>query len=104
MVDIEYRQVALVTGAGACFSYIKGRNCLSITASGLGLALTKRLVEKDYWVAMCDIDATAGKARARELGDQVIFIQADITVYEQLAVVFEQVWIKWAHINFGMRF
>ncbi|KAK5046113.1 hypothetical protein LTR84_008570 [Exophiala bonariae] len=71
-----------------------------MTASGLGFALSKCLVERGYLVAMCDIDATTGKARARELGDQAAFFEVDITVYEELGAVFEQAWSKWGRIDF----
>ncbi|KAJ5385552.1 hypothetical protein N7517_003463 [Penicillium concentricum] len=67
------RRVALITGA----------------ASGIGLALTKDLVAKGWYVVMADVDEKAGRALSKELGNQVLFQVTDVRSYSQQASLFK---------------
>ena len=54
--------------------------CAIITgaASGLGLELTKYLLGKGWKIVMTEIN-NAGEAIAREFGDDVLWVQSDIS-------------------------
>ncbi|KAL6252540.1 hypothetical protein RBB50_000259 [Rhinocladiella similis] len=80
----ESRKTALVTGA----------------ASGIGLALSKHLLSRGYNVALCDINAEAGRTHMAELGENAIFIQNDATSYEDQVKAFEQLWATWGRLDF----
>ena len=66
------KKLAIVTGA----------------ASGLGLALTKHLLSQNWRVCMADTNATIGDQLASELGDDVLFIPTDVSIYSQQANLF----------------
>jgi NAD(P)-dependent dehydrogenase (short-subunit alcohol dehydrogenase family) len=72
------KPVAIVTGA----------------ASGIGLAVTKHLLTRGYRVVMADVNENEGKKLSAELGDDTIFHQTDISVYEQQASLFSSAF-KW---------
>jgi len=65
--------VAIVTGA----------------ASGMGLALTKHLLEKGYRVVMVDANSNGAQISA-ELGSNTLFQKVDVSVYSQQAALFHQ--------------
>jgi NAD(P)-dependent dehydrogenase (short-subunit alcohol dehydrogenase family) len=48
-------------------------------ASGLGLATVKRLIAQGAKVVIADLPTSNGEAIARELGDAVRFVPADVT-------------------------
>ena len=52
-------------------------------ASGIGLACTKNLLARGYKVCIADANAKAGHAVVEELGANVLFIQTDVSDYEQ---------------------
>jgi NAD(P)-dependent dehydrogenase (short-subunit alcohol dehydrogenase family) len=60
--------VALISGGG----------------SGLGLATARRLVKAGGKVVMVDLDTSHGAHAAEELGDQALFVAADVTSPEQM--------------------
>ncbi|TVY25634.1 15-hydroxyprostaglandin dehydrogenase [NAD(+)] [Lachnellula hyalina] len=66
------KKLAIITGA----------------ASGLGLALTKHLLSQNWRVCMADTNATIGDQLASELGDDVLFIPTDVSIYSQQANLF----------------
>ncbi|KAH7350669.1 hypothetical protein BKA65DRAFT_605374 [Rhexocercosporidium sp. MPI-PUGE-AT-0058] len=68
------RSVALITGA----------------ASGIGLALTRHLLAKDWLVVMADVNTKLGSAAASELGDYVRLIPTDVSIYSQQAKLFSE--------------
>ncbi|MGS1011006.1 SDR family NAD(P)-dependent oxidoreductase [Achromobacter anxifer] len=53
-------------------------------ASGLGLASTRRLVERGVGVVVVDLNEERGKAVADEFGAQVRFVKADVCNPEQM--------------------
>lgn len=69
-------------------------------ASGMGLSVVKRLVELKWNVTIVDLNESAGLKVAGELGPQVLFVQADITHYDQLTQAFVQTWQKWHRLDF----
>jgi len=61
-------------------------------ASGIGLAVTARLIEEGWHVAVIDFDAEAlAEAEERFAGDNVIFIRADATDEDEVAAAFDEV-------------
>ena len=68
------KQVAIITGA----------------ASGMGLALTKHLLDRNWRVVMADTNAAAGSHLAKSFGEDALFIQTDVSVYSQQASLFAQ--------------
>ena len=48
-------------------------------SSGLGAGCARRLVEQDGRVVIVDLNAEAGEQLAAELGDNALFVQADVT-------------------------
>jgi NAD(P)-dependent dehydrogenase (short-subunit alcohol dehydrogenase family) len=77
-------KVALVTGA----------------AAGIGLATTERLLQLGWKVTIVDLNADAGKEQAVRLGDSTIFVQVDVTDYDQQASAFAETWKKWERLDF----
>lgn len=76
--------VALITGA----------------ASGMGLSVCKRLIERGYNVAMIDMNTEAGSKLAEGFGEQAIFVKANVSNYEEQAKAFAETWSKWHRIDF----
>ncbi|THW34282.1 hypothetical protein D6D22_08703 [Aureobasidium pullulans] len=70
--------VAIVTGA----------------ASGIGLAMTKHLLGKGMRVVMADMNETAGTQISEQLGPDTFFVKTDVSLYPQLASLFDQAY-KW---------
>jgi NAD(P)-dependent dehydrogenase (short-subunit alcohol dehydrogenase family) len=58
-------------------------------ASGLGLATVRRLLAQGSHVVIADLPSSAGAEVARELGDQVRFVAADVRSEEQMGGVFD---------------
>jgi len=56
-------------------------------ASGVGLALTKHLLSKGWHVVMSDINE-AGDGIAKELGGKILWVKADIGVWEGVEALF----------------
>lgn len=67
------KNVALVTGG----------------ASGLGLATARRLQQRGMRVVIVDLPSSNGPIVARELGDQVRFVAADVVNTEQMNAAFD---------------
>lgn len=76
--------VALITGA----------------ASGMGLSVTKRLIERGWNVAMVDLNTEAGSRLAEGFGDQAIYVKANVSDYEEQAKTFVETWSKWHRLDF----
>lgn len=53
-------------------------------ASGLGLAVVERLTSDGGRAAIIDLPSSDGEARAKELGDKVIFAAADVTSEDEI--------------------
>ncbi|GGX44169.1 3-oxoacyl-ACP reductase [Streptomyces fructofermentans] len=71
-------RVAVITGAG----------------SGIGLASARRLAAEGARVVAVDLDETAGKAAAHEVGG--LFLRADVAVEDEVRGVYEEV-----HAHYG---
>jgi len=48
-------------------------------AAGIGQATAERFIEEGAQVVTCDVNAEAGEATARELGENVTFYEVDVT-------------------------
>lgn len=69
-------------------------------ASGIGLALTKHLLSRNYRVVIADIDIAKGLTVAQELGDDVLAIECDVSIWESQSAMFEKAF-KWGgHLDF----
>ncbi|KAK9247046.1 hypothetical protein V1506DRAFT_104226 [Lipomyces tetrasporus] len=77
------KPVAIVTGA----------------CSGIGLALTKHLLKRDYIVAMFGVNPFGASVSA-ELGPDKMFVQCDVTSWSEQAAAFKAVFTKFGHIDF----
>ncbi|WP_063041514.1 3-hydroxyacyl-CoA dehydrogenase [Nocardia pseudovaccinii] len=58
-------------------------------ASGLGLATTKALVADGAYVVIIDLSTSNGEAVAKELGDRVRFVAADVTDQNAVAAALD---------------
>ncbi|KAF2787167.1 NAD(P)-binding protein [Melanomma pulvis-pyrius CBS 109.77] len=58
-------------------------------ASGIGLALTKHLLDQGWKVVIADINEEAGKALEKELGSSSSFVRADVTIYSDQIAMFK---------------
>jgi NAD(P)-dependent dehydrogenase (short-subunit alcohol dehydrogenase family) len=65
--------------------------------SGMGMAITSRLVEKGWNVAIADIKPN--EKFAEKLGDACTFYKCDIADYDSQAEMFQQVWDKHGRID-----
>ncbi|KAH8900399.1 NAD(P)-binding protein [Thozetella sp. PMI_491] len=68
------KPVAIVTGA----------------ASGMGRAVTEHLLDKGYRVVLVDINDIEGTALGAQLGEDAMFCRADVSKYEEQAVLFSK--------------
>lgn len=67
---------------------------------GIGKALSKRLLERDYRVVLADINTTAGQKAQKEFGDNTIFVKTDVANYESTAAMFMQAFEWGGRIDF----
>lgn len=71
-------------------------------ASGMGLAVTERLVELGWNCAIVDFNQNRGEEVKQRLGSRILFIKSNVAIYEQLSDAFVQTWKKWGRLDFGM--
>ena len=57
-------------------------------ASGIGLALTRHLLEKQWRVVMADINVDTGRNLESELGPDVLFIETDVSSWDSQVRLF----------------
>ncbi len=69
-------------------------------ASGIGLAVTEKLVKQGWNVTIVDVVSETGQKVADRLGEQVLFVKADVTDYDQQAKAFVETWAKWHRLDF----
>ncbi|ORY70477.1 uncharacterized protein BCR38DRAFT_333712, partial [Pseudomassariella vexata] len=67
--------------------------------SGIGTALAKNLVSKNWLVALLDVNAEAGQELVRTLGPNTIFLQTDVSSYTSQSTSFLTVFRKWHRID-----
>jgi 15-hydroxyprostaglandin dehydrogenase (NAD) len=63
---------------------------ITSATSGIGLALTRHLLAKQWRVVMADINAAKGRELEAELGPNVIFIETDVSSWEAQLNLFEK--------------
>lgn len=76
------QKIALVTGA----------------AKGIGYAITKKLIQEDYFVIMVDVDTEGGEI-AQSLGPNVDFLLTDISIENQVSELFATIVSKYKRID-----
>jgi 15-hydroxyprostaglandin dehydrogenase (NAD) len=69
----------------------------------MGVAVVKHLVEEGWNVTIVDIDQKLGLEVASQLGDQILFVRANVADYEQQASAFEATWARWGRLDFGIQ-
>ena len=62
-------------------------------ASGIGLALVKHLLTKDYKVVIADVNEAAGNALSQELGSETLFHRTDVSVYDDQVALFKRAFV-----------
>jgi len=78
------KAVALVTGA----------------AKGIGFAIVSKLVKKDYFVVLVDIDEKAGAEAMQSFSDEnAVFLKADISNEQSVKSLFELVMNKFGRLD-----
>ncbi|GAB3287603.1 glucose 1-dehydrogenase [Parahaliea aestuarii] len=68
-------------------------------ASGLGLAIARRIVAEGARVAICDLDAAGAEAAAETLGDMAIAIPLDVTSEGDWQRCCDQVRSQWGRLD-----
>jgi 3alpha(or 20beta)-hydroxysteroid dehydrogenase len=76
-------KVCLVTGA----------------AQGIGLATAERLIETGARVMLTDINAAAGEAQARRLGERAAFLQQDVIDVARWDAVLDAIHARWGGLD-----
>ncbi|OAL37370.1 hypothetical protein AYO20_03219 [Fonsecaea nubica] len=69
-------------------------------ASGMGLAVTEKLLSKGWKVTIFDFNAKTGAELAEKLGSNVLFVQGNAAVYSDQAKAFLKTWEKWQRLDF----
>jgi hypothetical protein len=69
-------------------------------ASGMGLSVAERLVERGWNVMIADINSAAGEKAAQRLGDHAAFVKVDTMDYESQAAAFVETWKAWSRLDF----
>jgi len=67
----------------------------------MGVAVVEALVKQGWAVTIVDIDQTLGNQVASSLGDQVLFVCANVASFEQQVNAFKQTWARWGRLDFG---
>ncbi|KAK7415659.1 hypothetical protein QQX98_005691 [Neonectria punicea] len=70
---MTHQPTAIVTGA----------------AGGIGLAYTKRLLERGYRVVLADLDSVRGTDLQKELGSNTLFVHCDVADWSSQAALFK---------------
>ena len=68
-------------------------------ASGIGLGVVKRLVERGYNVTIVDLNEESGHRVAEQLGEGVMFVKANVADYEEQASTFVETWTRWGRLD-----
>ena len=69
----------------------------------MGLAVTERLVELGWNVAILDFNGPKAKSVAERLGSQIHVIQCNVADWDQLRKAFVETWEKYGRLDFGIR-
>lgn len=70
---------------------------------GIGLDLAEHLINQGYRLALVGRRAQLGQDVASRLdptGDTVIFVQCDVSSYDDQSIMFKAVWEKWKRIEY----
>ncbi len=81
---------------------MKVKDCIAIVtggASGLGEATVRRLSGNGARVAIFDIQADKGKALAKEIGNNVLFVNVDVTSEDSVSSGIEKTISTFGNIN-----
>lgn len=98
--------VALITGGGTLLfsSCPRAQSGLidNRAASGLGLAVTKRLLGLRWNVAVLDQRPITRDSDGDVSQPSLLFIKTNAAEYQEQAAAFAQVYDKWRHIDLGI--
>jgi hypothetical protein len=114
-MSIRTSPVGLITGGGECHAYailvyplmeayVLGNQITYMApgiASGMGLAVVERLVERGWFIYILDKDHKAGEHIATRLGNQVLFLETDITNYIKQVQAFTRIYARWYRLDLG---
>lgn len=64
-------------------------------ASGIGLAVSQNLISKGWRVVLADVNEDRGVAAAEELGQDAIFLQVDVSDWNDNVRLFRRTW-EWS--------
>ncbi len=68
-------------------------------AAGIGAGVVERLAQEGARVALLDVDAAAGEAAARRMGEAVRFIRTDAASEEQVGAAFGETLGAWGRLD-----
>ena len=68
-------------------------------AAGIGAGVVERLAQEGARVALLDVDAAAGEAAARRMGEAVRFIRTDAASAEQVAAALGETLGAWGRLD-----
>ncbi|MGD8568601.1 MAG: SDR family NAD(P)-dependent oxidoreductase [Gammaproteobacteria bacterium] len=71
-------------------------------ASGLGLATAQLIIHQGGKVAMLDINEQAGQQAVKQLGDNALFIETDVTHESQVDAAVEETVNQFGYINLAV--
>ena len=68
-------------------------------ASGIGLAIARRLVEEGARVAIADVNADAAESAAHSLGDSARAYACDVTALDQIEALADAAWTDFGQVD-----
>lgn len=67
----------------------------------MGLGMARHLHSKGWKITIMDRDSNKGQQVADKLGENILFVQGEVTKYEDLCNAFASTVARWGRLNFG---